>query len=225
MPLFGFGAPKETADQQAKRIAAEGKRQIKGESRQLDKDLRKIHQEEAKLKQQIEIYAKQGNTSGVQTLAKQVVQARKAAERLEKVQGSLSTTSTQLTCAATSASVAASMATSAKVMKDIGGIVDVPELQQSMESMRREMAKAEMAEELVDEGFAALDDEDEVDAEMARVLEELEVDTQLLMAQPGRVPAYLAPAAGYTAQTAPAAPAAAPEHDALQARLAALQAA
>lgn len=222
MPLFGFGGNQQTQAQKAKQVAAEGKRELRTEGRQVDKELRKIQQEEAKLKQQIEAQAKQGNTACVQTLTKQLVQSRKAAGRLQKVQGTLSTTSTQLTCAAAGASVAASMQTSAKVMKDIGGIVDVQEVQQSMDSMRREMARAEMAEELVDEGFAAFDDEDEVDAEMNRVLEELEVDTQLLMAEPGKVPAYLAPAAGY-AVAAPAAPA--PQQDALAARLAALQAA
>lgn len=220
-----FGGSRQSPEQKAKEVAAEGKRELKSEGRQLDKELRKIHQEEAKLKQQIEAYAKQGNTACVQSLAKQLVQSRKAAERLEKVQGTLSTTSTQLTCAAAGASVAASMKTSANIMKEIGAVVDVPQLQQSMESMRREMARAEMAEEIVDEAFADLDDEDEVDAEMNRVLEELEVDTQLLMAEPGKVPAYLAPAAGYAAPAAAAPVAPAPEQDALAARLAALQAA
>jgi charged multivesicular body protein 3 len=221
MPLFGLGGSRQTQAQKAKEVAAEGKRELRSEGRQIDRELRKIQQEEAKLKQQIEAQAKQGNTACVQTLAKQLVQSRKATGRLEKVQSTIGTTSTQLTCAAAGVSVAASMETSAKIMKDIGAVVDVQGLEQNMSSMRREMAKAEMAEELVDEGFAAFDDEDEVDAEMNRVLEELEVDTQLLMAKPGMVPAYMAPgpAAGYTA----AAPV--PQQDALAVRLAALQAA
>lgn len=228
MPFFGFGSG-QRADQKAKEIAREGKREIRGETRQLDRDIKKIHQEEEQLKKQIEAHAKAGNTAGVQTLAKQVVQSRKAAERLEKVKGNLNTTSTHLTVAASSASVAASMKTSANVLKEVGGVLNAPELQTSMESMRREMAKAQAAEDIIDEGFAAFDDEDEVDAEMNRVLEELEVDTQLMMAEPGKIPAYLAPAAaaGYAAPAATAAPALAapvPENDALAARLAALQA-
>lgn len=219
--MFGWG-DKETADQKAKRIAAEGKREIRGENRNLDKELRKIHQEEEKLKKQMEQAAKSGNKAAVNTLAKQIVSSRKAAERLGKVQGTLSNTSCQLTCAAASASSVAAIGTSAKIMKEVGGVVDLPELQQTMDTMKKEMAKAEMADELIDEGFAQFDDEDEVDAEMNKVLEELEVDTALLMAEPGKVPAYMAPAAGYAAPAAKAAPQA---PDPLAARLAALQAA
>lgn len=218
--MFGFGGPKETPAQQAKRIAAEGKREIRGETRSLDKDIRKIHAEEDKLKKQIEVAAKAGNTSAVQTLAKQLVQSRKAAARLEKVQGTLSNTSSQLTCAAASASSVAAVASSAKIMKQVGGLVDVAEIAGTMESMKREMAKAEMADELIDEGFAGLHDEDEVDAEMAKVFDDLELDAAIFMATPGAIPAYMAPPAGYAAATAaPQAP------DPLAARLVALQAA
>jgi len=218
-----FTGDHRTPDQKAKDIAREGKSQIRGETRQLDKDLRKLHQEEEKIKKQIDAEAKKGNAAGVQSLAKQLVQARKACERLEKVKGSMGNVNSQLTCAAATMSVASSMATSAKVMKDIGGLVDVAEIQGTMDSMKREMARAEMADEMIEEGFADLDDEDEIDAEMAKVLEDLEIDTQMMMSEGSR-PTYLA---GYAAPVAApvAAPAAPAAPDPLAARLAALQAA
>jgi division protein CdvB (Snf7/Vps24/ESCRT-III family) len=216
MKLFGGGS--QPAHQKAKEIANDGKRQIRTDNRNIERDVRKLQEEEAKLKRQLEAYGKQGNKVGVQSVAKQIVQTRHAIERLGKVQSTLSSASTQLTCAATSASVAHSMQQSASIMKEVGGLVDLPELQQSMDSMRREMAKAEMADEVIDEAFSALDDEAAIDEELSKVFEELELDAQLFMGELGSVPAYV------PTGPLPTAPVQQSE-DPLAARLKALQAA
>jgi division protein CdvB (Snf7/Vps24/ESCRT-III family) len=218
MPLFGFGQSSQPAHQKAKEVANDGKRQIRSENRHLERDVKKLHDEEAKLKRQLESYAKQGNKACVQSVAKQIVQNRHAIERLEKTQGKLNSASTQLTCAATSASVAHSMQQSASIMKEVGALVDVSDLQDTMNSMQREIAKAEMADEIIDEAFSALDDEAEIDDEMSKIFEELELDAHMTMGGLSSIPAYVPSAPVPTAPVQQS-------DDPLAARLKALQAA
>jgi len=116
---------------------------------------------------------------------------------------------------------------SATVMKQMNSLMKVPEIAQTMDSMRREMARAEITDELIEDAFAESDDEAEVDSEVAKVFEELGLDTATLMDAPGAiditpVPAAATPAAAASA-AAPAAAVAEGGEDPLMARLQALQ--
>merc|ERR1740121_70748 len=93
--------------------------------------------------------AAKGQTNSVRTLAKQVVRSRQSASRLERTKCSMSAVSLHLTTAVASTTTASSLKMSANVMK--------------------EMNRAEMMDEVMDEGFAESDDEAEVDTEIAKV--------------------------------------------------------
>jgi len=177
----------KSTEERTKEKARDWQRQIRGEMRHLDRDMNKIRQEETKLKREIESHAKKGNLSSVRTLAQQVVRSRTAIGRLERVKCSVSAVNLHLTTATATMATGSSMKMSAKVMKDMNQLMDVPELQGTMQKMRKEMAKAEIVDEMIEESFADSDVEDTVDVEVAKVLDELHLDTAQIMAGPGLI--------------------------------------
>merc|ERR1719272_1748441 len=125
--------------------------------------------------------AKKGQTSSVRTLARQVVRSRSSAARLERTKVSLNSVGLHLTTAMGTMSTASSLKMSAGVMKQMNSLMKVPEIAQTMESMRREMARAEITDELIEDAFEDSDDETEVDAEVSNVFDELGLDTGAFM--------------------------------------------
>merc|ERR1719360_91430 len=178
----------------------------------MDRDMQKMRNEEAKLKKEIKTMATKGQLGSVKTLAKQVVRSKKAITRMERSQASMRSVSLQLTTAIASMSSATSLQMSAGMMKEMNRLMSVEGLAGTMEEMRQQMARAEMADEILDEGFDESDDETEVDTEIAKVFDELALDKTSLLITPD----LAAPAAAAPAQAAPA-------DDPLLQRLAALQ--
>jgi charged multivesicular body protein 3 len=168
--------------------AREWQRQIRAENRQLERDMNRIRQEEAKMKREITQMANKGQMQSVNTLAKQVVKSRKSVARLEQTRCSLNALNLQLTTAIASASASSAMKMSASMMKEMNRLASVPELQRTMEEMRTEMARAEVADEMMEEFYEESDDEQEIDAEVQKVMDELVLDRSQLMAGAATVP-------------------------------------
>merc|ERR1712050_455964 len=102
----------------------------------------------------------------------------------------MSAVNLHLTTALASMSTASALKMSGSVMNEMNRLMNVPELQRTMEDMRQEMMRAEIVDEMMDQGFQESDDETEVDSAVAKVYEELALDTsQLLDAGGGYVAA------------------------------------
>lgn len=175
-----------------KEKAREWQRQIRSETRRIDRDIQKVRQEENRLKREITAMAKRGQEEGVKTLAKQVVRSRKSVAMLERTKCSMTAMNLQLTTAIASFSTASSLKMSTSMMQAMNQLTNVPELQRTMEEMRTELARAEVAEEIMQEGLEMSDDEEEADSEVEKVYEELALDTSQLLASgsaPTRIPA------------------------------------
>mmetsp|Transcript_32459 Transcript_32459/g.82700 ORF Transcript_32459/g.82700 Transcript_32459/m.82700 type:complete len:215 (-) Transcript_32459:95-739(-) len=206
-------------EETVKERAREWQRQIKSEQRRLDRDINRIRQEEVKLKKEITAMANKGQVQSVRTLAKQVVRSRTSVVRLERTKCSMQAVSLHLTTSIASMSTASALKMSGAVMKEMNRLMNIPELQNTMEEMRREMARAEITDEMMEEGFEASDDETQIDTEVQKVFDELALDKSAYMDAHGAAsvptPAAAAPAA--------AAPAPLPADDPLMQRLQALQ--
>lgn len=164
-----------------KEKAREWQRQIRTETRRIDRDIQRVQQEESRLKTEIKAMAKKGHDQGVRTLAKQVVRSRKSVQMLERTKCSMTAMSLQLTTAITSFSTAGSLKLSASMMKEMNKLANIPEMQKTMEEMRTEMARAEIADDIMQEGLEESDDEAEVDGHLERVYDELALDTSKLL--------------------------------------------
>merc|ERR1740138_417246 len=125
--------------------------------------------------------AKKGQVQSVNNLAKQVVRSRKSVNRLERTKASMTSVNLHLTTAIASMSTATSLKMSAGVMKDMNRLMNVPELQSVMQDMQKEMARAEITDEIMEETFAESDDEEEIDGEVQKVFDELALDTSAFM--------------------------------------------
>lgn len=223
--MFSFGAAKKTPTEQVK----EWRKKLRSEQRELDRSMRSITQQERKAQAEIKKLAKQGQMGPIKTLAKTLVQAKGAKEKLEVGKAQLGSVMMQLNNNLAMLKVSGCMQQSAEVMGAMNAAVKVPTIQATMRDMSREMQKAGLIEEMVDDTLETVFDdveEEEVEGEMAKVLEELGVD---LSAQLADAPTTALPSGAQAAPAVEAAPAPVaapagpdPELASMQARLEAL---
>jgi len=173
---MGTGKSKE---ERTKEKVREWQRQLRSECRHVDRDVNKLRQEEAKLTKEIKAMAAKGQPASVQTLTKQLIRSRKTVLRLERTKASLTSVNLQITVASSTMTTTSALKMSAGVMKDINRLMNVPALKQTMDELRREMAKMEILDDMMEEGFEESDDEAEIDIEVQKVYEELSLDTAM----------------------------------------------
>ncbi|CAK0876404.1 unnamed protein product [Prorocentrum cordatum] len=134
---------------------------------------------------------------------KQVVKSRKSIARLEQTRCSLNALNLQLTTAIASASASSAMKLSASMMKEMNQLASMPELQRTMQEMRTEMARAEVVDEMMEEFHEVSDDEQEIEAELQKVMDELVLDRAQLMGGAAAGHGMATPASGTPADALP----------------------
>lgn len=150
MPLF---AKKPTPEEQAK----EWSRTLTREMRSMERQIKSMDTEEAKVIREIKKLAKEGsrNDKSVRILAKQLVQARQAKGRMYEGRAQMHSVQLQLNNQMAMVKVAGAMKKSTEIMTAVGKLVNLPELQGTMMELAREMEKAGLTEEIISD---AMDD-------------------------------------------------------------------
>mmetsp|Transcript_118998 Transcript_118998/g.237227 ORF Transcript_118998/g.237227 Transcript_118998/m.237227 type:complete len:464 (+) Transcript_118998:69-1460(+) len=198
------GPPMSASD--AKFKIKEWQMQLRLEARQIDRDIRRVKTEEARMQKTMRTEADKGNTNGVQQLARSVVRSRRSVLQLEKAKVQLHDMDLQLTSCSATLSVKNAMRLSVDAMQNGGGI---QELGAIVEQFQQENARRSGVDELVDEALRSDEDEEAVAAEAQRVLEELELDKLRLLTSTAAPRQTLAtssvPGSGSAAPTASAA--------------------
>jgi len=169
MSLFG-------KKQNIEEVAKKWKRELRREDRNLDKTIRSIEIEEQKLKRSIKELAKKGDKQSLnsaKTLAKELLRSRKAKERLYASKAQLNSVSMQLTQNLSMMKVAGIMQKSTQVMGMMNNLVKLPQLNQVMMTMAREMEKAGLIEEIMDDAMQDDEVEEEAEEELSKVIEEI----------------------------------------------------
>eukprot|EP00444_Apocalathium_aciculiferum_P052527 CAMPEP_0183518156 /NCGR_PEP_ID=MMETSP0371-20130417/15339_1 /TAXON_ID=268820 /ORGANISM="Peridinium aciculiferum, Strain PAER-2" /LENGTH=312 /DNA_ID=CAMNT_0025716175 /DNA_START=67 /DNA_END=1000 /DNA_ORIENTATION=+ len=157
----------------AKLKAKEWQWQLKTEMKHLDKEIKKIQQDEARLQREIHVQAEKGNIETVQMMAKQVVRSRKAVKRLETTKATMHGVCLQLTTSIATMTTSASLRLSADVMRQMNSIAKMSETSATMEQMRVEMAKCADAEDEMSEALKVEGEDDLAADEVQKVLEEM----------------------------------------------------
>lgn len=145
----------------------------------LDRQIRNIQREEEKVKASLKQAAKKGDKDVCFILAKEIVNSRKAINRISTSKAQLNSVALHMTQQQASLRVAGSMQKSADVMKAMNNLVKVHEISGVMQELSREMMRAgiieEMMEETLDEvsGIDEEEMEEQVQAEVDKVLFEL----------------------------------------------------
>jgi charged multivesicular body protein 3 len=172
MNFFGQPVQKEDPLDQAKRW----KREITREARRLDRDISAIERAEKKAMKDCQKYAKKGEMKAAKTLAKEIVNTRHARERIRLTQVQMNSIASTLQQNISMIKVQGCISKSTEVMHAMNKIINIPELRQNMTSLAREMEKAGMIDEIMNDTFEMIEPEDlgnEADKEVDRLMEEL----------------------------------------------------
>jgi len=195
MGLFGKSKapdPKESVKEWSKNI--------RKEDNKLSRQITAIKREEAKVSRSLKEAAKKGDKDVCLILAKEVVNSRKAINRIHTTKANLNSVQMQMKSQLAIIRVAGAMESSAEVMKSMQALIKIPEIQQTMQEMSREMMKAGIIEEMLDDTMSGLDDSEELEdaaqEEVDKILFELtagalgeapDVMTETLPAGPSKV--------------------------------------
>lgn len=177
--VFGKNDSKEAREETAKQQTRQWTRKMKGEVRGIEREIQKIEREEEKVKREVKLAAKQGNIKGAQLLAKELVRSRKAKDRMFTTRTQLNSVQMELANQIATMKLADNLKMSTSVMKHMNALVKLPEMKTTMRELQKEMMKAGLIDDMVEDTFEMMDDpdtEEATDAEVAKILADLTVD-------------------------------------------------
>jgi len=158
MGLFGK-APQKDPKQQVREWSAS----LRKEGRQLDRQIRTIKSEEAKIQKSIKDAAKKNQKDVCYILAKEVIQSRKATNKIYATKAQLNSVEMQLKNQLATIRLAGTLEKSTEVMQGMQSLIKVPEIQGIMQAMSKEMMKAGIIEEMLEDTFENMEDQDELE--------------------------------------------------------------
>jgi charged multivesicular body protein 3 len=150
---------------------------LRAEQRRIDRSVREIQAEEQKAKRAALEAAKRGDAGAARSLAREIVHSRRAVSRLCVQKAQMIGVGNALAGQLAMVRVAGTLQRSTEVMSVVGSLVRLPEIGATMAAMQREMARAGLIDEVVhdalDSALGGEEVEEEADAEVERVLEEV----------------------------------------------------
>ncbi|XP_011309256.1 charged multivesicular body protein 3 [Fopius arisanus] len=172
MGLFGKSQEKNPKDQ-----VNEWTHKLRKEGYQLDRQVRAIQREEEKVKRSLKEAAKKGDKDVCKVLAKEIIRARKACNKIHTSKAHLNSVTLQMKNQLATIRVAGSLSKSTEIMQAMQSLLKVPEVAATMRELSKEMMKAGIIEEMLDEAMDSVEDseemEDEADEEVDKILWEL----------------------------------------------------
>ncbi|KAM6917329.1 charged multivesicular body protein 3 [Lycodopsis pacificus] len=219
MGLFG-----KSPDKSPKELVNEWAQKIRKESRVIDRQIRDIQREEEKVKRSIKDAAKRGQRDVCVILAKEMIQSKRAVTKLYASKAQMNSVQLSMKNQLALVRVAGSLQKSTEVMKAMQNLVKIPEIQATMRELSKEMMKAGIIEEMLEDTFESMEDGEE----MEEAAEE-EVDKILFEITAGALGKAPSKVTDALPELQPAAAAAASEDEseedieAMQSRLAALR--
>nr|CAG4648278.1 EOG090X0EF4 [Moina brachiata]SVE93285.1 EOG090X0EF4 [Moina brachiata] len=172
MGLFGKSQPANPKDK-----VNEWCSKLRKESLQLDRQIRAIQREEEKVKRSLKESAKKGDKDVCLIYAKEILGARKAIAKIYTSKAHLNSISLQMKNQLATLRIAGSLQKSTEVMKSVQQLIKVPEVAATMRDLSKEMMKAGIIEEMLEDTMEGLDDteelEEEAQGEVDKVLWEL----------------------------------------------------
>lgn len=172
MGLFGKSHQKDPKEQ-----VNDWCRKIRREGNQLERQIRAIKAEEEKVKRSLKQAANKNDKETCTILAKEIVRARKATNRIHTSKAHLNSVQLQMKNQLATLRVAGSLQKSTEVMQAMQSLVRLPEIAGVMRDMSKEMMKAGIIEEMLEETMDSIEDteelEEEAQGEVDKVLWEL----------------------------------------------------
>lgn len=173
MGLFG-----KTHERDPKEQVNDWCHKIRKEGYQLDRQIRAIEREEDKVKKALKEAAKKGDKDVCVTLAKEIINARKHITKIHTSKAHLNSIQLQMKNQLSLLRVSGSIQKSTEVMQAMQRLVNVPEVAATMREMSKEMMRAGIMEEMIEETMESIepdmdDMEEQAQEEIDKVLWEL----------------------------------------------------
>eukprot|EP00302_Diacronema_sp_CCMP2436_P015507 CAMPEP_0179875260 /NCGR_PEP_ID=MMETSP0982-20121206/23448_1 /TAXON_ID=483367 /ORGANISM="non described non described, Strain CCMP 2436" /LENGTH=208 /DNA_ID=CAMNT_0021767353 /DNA_START=87 /DNA_END=709 /DNA_ORIENTATION=- len=199
---FLFGKQKTPAER-----LKEYKRTIDRSMRDLDRERTTLERQEGKIKSDIKKMANAGQMDSARIMAKDLVRTRAQVRKFHKLKGHLQAVSLRLTTMQSNAAMAQAMRGVTKAMSQMNKAMNIPQMQKIMMEFEKQTDQMEMKEEImgdaIDDAFEQSDEEEEGDALVNQVLDEIGITMgQQLASVPSAQPAAASKAAVGTAQPA-----------------------
>lgn len=183
MPLF-------SKDKTPKEQMRETDRTVKKSQRDMTRERYQLEREEKKIQEEIKKAAKQGNKQAATILAKQLLAVRKQKTKTYQVSSQMGAIGTQAKVMNSNMKMAEAVKTTTKTMVSMNKVMDPVKTAQAMREFEMQSAKMEMSEELMndamDDVFDASGDEEEQDAIVSQVLDEIGIEISTKLPTAGR---------------------------------------
>ncbi|XVE79816.1 hypothetical protein DITRI_Ditri14bG0086700 [Diplodiscus trichospermus] len=162
--------PKPNPQQQLR----DWQRRLRQECRNIERQIRDIQREERNVQKAIRDAGKRNDMVSAKALAKEIVRSRRIVNRLYENKAQMNSISMHLGESVAIARTVGHLSKSAEVMKLVNNVMKAPEVAVTMQEFSKEMTKAGVIEEFVDDALDnALDSEDieeETEEEVDKVL-------------------------------------------------------
>jgi len=168
MGLFGKSAPPDPREQ-----VKEWSKKLRKERNALDRQVNQIKREEQKAVASIKQAAKKNDTTSAKILAREVVNARKAVTRITTAKAQINSVEMQMQQQASQIRVVGALQKSTDVMKSMSNLIKVPEVHQVMQDMSREMMKAGVIEDMMEDTMEAIDDPEELEEDVQEAVDKI----------------------------------------------------
>lgn len=173
---------------------------IRANTRQLDRDLAHLKSLDTKTRQHIIAASRRAQrnpsqakqaTSETKTFARELVRIRRQTSRLTTSRAQLQSVGMQVNEAFSVRKIQGSLQKSTGIMKDVNTLVRLPELSSTMHQLSTELVKAGIIEEMVSDAIPdnelLEEEEDEADAEVDKILQEV-LQGKLAQSAPVKTP-------------------------------------
>lgn len=168
MGLFG-----KSQERNPKEMVQEWTSKLRKESYALDRQIRSIQREEDKLKRSLKEAAKKNDKEVCTILAKELIRSRKAVNKIYTSKAHINSVQLQMKNQLATVRVAGSLSKSTEVMTAMQALVKLPEVAASMREMSKEMMKAGIIEEMIDETMESLEDVEEMEEEAQKEIDKV----------------------------------------------------
>ncbi|KAL3863302.1 hypothetical protein ACJMK2_005067 [Sinanodonta woodiana] len=160
MGLFGKGNEKSPKD-----MVNDWTHTLRKEGYGLERQIKSIQREEEKTKRHLKEAAKKGEKAACTILAKEILKSRKAVNKLYAAKAQLNSISMNMKNQLATLRLAGALEKSTVVMKSMQSLIKVPEIMATMREMSKEMMKAGIIEEMLEDTMEGLEDQDELEEE------------------------------------------------------------
>lgn len=180
--MFNLFGKKPTVKEQQR----EADRELRKAARDIERERRKLDDEEKKLILEIRKNAASGNNDGVKILAKSLVQIRKKKSRTYNANSKIGSINMQNKAIGSNIAMANAMQTTTKTMAGMNKVLRPDQIAGTIREFSKANMRMEMTDEMIndtlDEMLTESGDEDEEDAVINKVLDEIGIEISGKMA-------------------------------------------